>query len=138
MDTIRFEDSFQALFDCAVFWGSYLLRNFPGADSTDFYIFLGLAAIPVTFTLMGLAYMSWQHCHRMGKYCTCTCCKDLEKRDVNDIYGTYARGWDGEGEYGDGDKVYVSHSNSEYQSYDYMETELDTRIRDQNSTYGSN
>ena len=70
-------------------------------------------------------------------HCTCTCCKDLEKRDVNDIYGTYARGWDGEGEYGDGDKVFVSHSNPEYQSYDYVETDLDNRIRDQNSTYYS-
>ena len=108
------------------------------SGANDFYIFLGLSAIPVIFTLIGVAYMSWHHCHRLGKYFTCTCCKDLEKRDVNDIYGTYARGWDGEGEYGDGDKVYVSHSNSEYQSYDYMETELDTRIRDQNSTYGSN
>ena len=38
----------------------------------------------------------------------------MEKRDVNDIYGMYGRGWDGEGEYGDGDKVYVSHSNPEY------------------------
>ena len=94
--------------------------------------------MPVTFTLIGLAYMSWQHCHRMGKYCTCTCCKDLEKRDVNDIYGTYARGWDGEGEYGDGDRVYVSHSNPEYQSYDYVETDLNNRVRDQNSLYGGN
>ena len=90
------------------------------------------------FTLIGLVYMSWQHCHLLCKYCTYTCCKDLEKRDVNDIYGTYARGWDGEGDYGDGDKVYVSHSNSEYQSYDYVETELDNRIRDQNSMYSNN
>ena len=90
------------------------------------------------FTLIGLVYMSWQRCHLLCKYFTCACFKDLEKRDVNDIYGTYARGWDGEGDYGDGDKVYVSHSNSEYQSYDYVETDLGNRIRDQNSTYGSN
>ena len=47
---------------------------------------------------------------------------------MNDIYGTYARGWDGEGEYGDGDKVYVSNLNPEYQSYDYVETDLDNRV----------
>ena len=108
------------------------------AESNAFHIFLGLASIPVIFTLIGVVYMSWQHCHRLSKYFTCTCCKDLEKRDVNDIYGTYARGWDGEGDYGDGDKVYVSHSNPEYQSYDYVETELDSRIRDQNSMYSRN
>lgn len=103
-----------------------------------FYIFLGLASIPVTFTLIGFVYMSWQHCHRMSKYCTCcNLCKDLEKRDVNDIYRTYARGWDGEGEYGDGDKVYVSNVNPEYQSYDYVETDLDNRVRDRNSKYSS-
>ena len=98
---------------------------------------MGLAAIPVIFTLIGLAHMSWHQCHLLNKYFTCTCCKDLEKRDVNDIYGTYARGWDGEGEYGDGDKVCVSNSNPEYQSYDYVETDLDNRIRDQNSMYSS-
>ena len=89
------------------------------------------------FTLIGVVYMSWQRCHLLKKYFTCTCCKDLEKRDVNDIYGTYARGWDGEGEYGDGDKVYVSNSNPEYQSYDYVETDLDNRVRDRNSQYRS-
>ena len=34
--------------------------------------------------------------------------------DLNDTYGTYARGWDGEGEYGDGDKVYVTDTNRYY------------------------
>ena len=36
--------------------------------------------------------------------------KGLPRRtvDANPIYGTYSRGWDGEGEYGDGDKVYVT------------------------------
>ena len=38
------------------------------------------------------------------------------KEDKNDTYGTYARGWDGEGEYGDGDKVYVSDANVYYGS----------------------
>ena len=38
------------------------------------------------------------------------------KEDKNDTYGTYARGWDGEGDYGDGDKVYVSDANVYYGS----------------------
>ena len=47
------------------------------------------------------------------------CCprrRNSMKEDKNDIYGTYARGWDGEGEYGDGDKVYVSDANTYYGS----------------------
>ena len=41
------------------------------------------------------------------------------KEDVNDLYGTYAKGWDNddddsEGEYGDGDKVYVTDTNDYY------------------------
>ena len=47
------------------------------------------------------------------------CCprrRNSMKVDKNDIYGTYARGWDGEGEYGDGDKVYVSDANTYYSS----------------------
>ena len=82
-----------------------------GFGSNGFYIFLGLASIPVIFTIIGCVYMINTNCT-----CTCNCalCKTLEKRDVNDIYGTYARGWDGEGDYGDGDKVYVCDSNTYY------------------------
>ena len=40
----------------------------------------------------------------------------IEKEEVNDVYGTYARGADGEGDYGDGDKVYISDSNVYYGS----------------------
>ena len=109
--------------------------KFSEPESSGFNIFLGLAAIPVTFTLIGLAYMCWQRCSVRCE--RCASCKDLEKRDVNDIYGTYARGCDGEGEYGDGDKVYVNHSNPEYQSYDYMESDLDNTMRDNNSQYSS-
>ena len=67
-------------------------------ESSELYIFLGLASIPVVFTLIGLAHMIWKNCDLRCK--CCALCKDLEKQDVNDIYGTYARGWDGEGEYG--------------------------------------
>ena len=47
------------------------------------------------------------------------CCKRPTpmKEDVNDLYGTYAKGWDdddSEGEYGDGDKVYVTDTNDYY------------------------
>ena len=34
--------------------------------------------------------------------------------DENPIYGTYSRGLDGEGDYGDGDKVYVTDTNDYY------------------------
>ena len=52
---------------------------------------------------------------------------------MNDIYGRYAR----EGEYSDGDKVYLFNVNPEYQSYDYVETNLDNIVRDCNSQYSS-
>ena len=39
------------------------------------------------------------------------------KMDINsDVYGTYSRGEGGEGEYGDGDRVYVQDSNDYYGS----------------------
>ena len=34
--------------------------------------------------------------------------------DENHTYGTYARGWDGEGDYGDGDVVEVVDNNDYY------------------------
>ena len=37
-----------------------------------------------------------------------------ESSEENHMYGTYSRGWDGEGDYGDGDNVYVTDTNSEY------------------------
>ena len=83
--------------------------------SKEFSIFLGLAAIPVLMTLVGCVYMCKTNCHLPKGKCSC-CCENREKRDVNDIYGTYARGEDGEGDYGDGDKVYVSDSNTYYGS----------------------
>ena len=89
----------------------------PDPESNAFHIFLGLAAIPVVFTLIGCVYMIRTNCNLKERcIACCALCKPLEKRDVNDIYGTYARGWDGEGEYGDGDKVYVSDANTYYGS----------------------
>ena len=89
----------------------------PDPESNAFHIFLGLASIPVVFTLIGCVYMIRTNCNLRDKCSVCCAlCKTLEKRDVNDIYGTYARGWDGEGEYGDGDKVYVSDANTYYGS----------------------
>ena len=37
-----------------------------------------------------------------------------ENTEENHIYGTYSRGWYEEGEYGDGDKVYVTDTNDYY------------------------
>ena len=79
---------------------------------TAFQIFLGLASIPVVMTIIGVIFMCKNNCH-LKRNC-CAVCEDLEKKDINDIYGTYARGWDGEGDYGDGDKVYVCDSNTYY------------------------
>jgi hypothetical protein len=32
----------------------------------------------------------------------------------NPLYGTYSRGWDGEGDYGDGDRVEITDNNPYY------------------------
>ena len=37
-----------------------------------------------------------------------------ENKDLNPVYGTYSRGGDGEGDYGDGDVVEMSDRNSMY------------------------
>ena len=50
--------------------------------------------------------------------------------DENHTYGTYARGWDGEGEYGDGDVVEVVDNNELYGGAGEAET------RDNNEYYG--
>ena len=41
---------------------------------------------------------------------------ESENFDENPDYGTYSRGWFGEGNYGDGDKVYVTDTNDYYTS----------------------
>ena len=38
----------------------------------------------------------------------------IVKTDNNDTYGTYARGWDGEGDYGDGDQIEMTDHNPVY------------------------
>ena len=50
--------------------------------------------------------------------------------DENETYGTYARGWDGEGDYGDGDVVEVVENNEFYGGAGGAET------RDNNEYYG--
>ena len=83
------------------------------ASPTAFKIFLGLASIPVALAIIGVIYM----CKKCSLKPNCRALsQDFEKEDINDTYGTYARGWDGEGEYGDGDKVYVTDSNTYYDS----------------------
>ena len=80
-----------------------------------FHIFLGLASIPVVFTLIGCVYMAWSRRSLMKQRC-CPRRRNSMKEDKNDVYGTYARGWGGEGDYGDGDKVYVEDANVYYGS----------------------
>ena len=41
---------------------------------------------------------------------------DIKKTDENPTYGTYSRGCEEDGEYGDGDKVYVTDANDYYAS----------------------
>jgi hypothetical protein len=38
----------------------------------------------------------------------------VERKDVNSIYGMYHRGWDGEGDYGDGDQMEIRDTNDYY------------------------
>jgi uncharacterized membrane protein len=40
--------------------------------------------------------------------------KTKERSDINPIYGLYHRGWDGEGDYGDGDQQEVTDNNELY------------------------
>ena len=75
---------------------------------------MGLASIPVAFTLVGLGYMCWTTaCCNLKSKCTDRG-NGVEKEDINNVYGTYSRGWYGEGEYGDGDKVYATDTNETY------------------------
>ena len=78
--------------------------------------------------------MFWWNCNLKKGIC-CDLCKKMEKRDVNDVYGTYARGWDGEGEYGDGEKVYVSDNNENYSS-DYSAGAETSQTTENNPYYG--
>ena len=87
-----------------------------GASPTTFQILLGLASIPVALTIIGVIYMCKTKCSLKPNCRCCALSQDVQKEDINDTYGTYARGWDGEGEYGDGDKVYVTDSNTYYDS----------------------
>ena len=79
---------------------------------------MGLASIPVALTLVGLVYLCWTRtCCNLKSKCS-NCCKrtvTVEKEDINNDYGTYSRGWYEEGEYGDGDKVYVTDTNECYE-----------------------
>ena len=59
--------------------------------------------------------MCRSHWSLMKKRC-CPKRENLMKEDKNDTYRTYARGWNGKGDYGDGDKVYVTDTNVYYGS----------------------
>ena len=65
--------------------------EFSVLEGDEFQVFLGLASIPVVFTLIGLAHMIWKNCDLKCK--CCALCKDLEKQDVNDIYLCQGVGW---------------------------------------------
>ena len=98
----------------SIYIGNRLADKHIISGVNSFHIFLGLASIPVCMTIVGLSYMFWTNPIK------CKCCKKREssmKMDINsDVYGTYSRGEDGGGEYGDGDRVYVQDSNDYYGS----------------------
>ena len=99
-------------------------------------------------TVGGLVYMSWKLCDCS---CCCLCLKDLEKKDVNQIYGDYYYS-DGERRAGDMEVFLrnpskswpnilnqVEDSNPEYSSSSiYMESKMDTMAKDNNPEYGYN
>ena len=86
------------------------------SESVGFHIFLGLASIPVALTLVGLVYLCWTRaCCNLKSKCRVWCKRTVEKEDINNDYGTYSRGWYEEGDYGDGDKVYVTDTNECYE-----------------------
>ena len=68
------------------------------------------------------------------------CCrrrKEIVKRDYNDIYGTYARGWDGEGDYGDGDRIEMTDQNPVYGTYVVVDSTYHMLMADHNPDYGT-
>jgi len=97
------------------------------ASSIGLFIFIGLASIPVTMTIGGLLFMCKTNCELQ---CCCTC-KNLEKRDVNLIYGQYY--------YPDGRRMAtemeVKDRNPYYATLN-MDGNMDTRVVDNNPGYG--
>ena len=72
----------------------------------------------------------------------CKCCNKREssmKMDINSgVYATYSRGEDGEGEYGDGDKVYFNDSNVYYGVDNENQGKDGDCTTDRNSNYSDN
>ena len=62
-------------------------ENRAETEAQGFFIFIGLASIPVTFTLVGLIYLCRTQFKRQRK--CCSLCVSLEKKDDNPDYGTY-------------------------------------------------
>ena len=59
--------------------------------------------LSITVAVVGL--ICWQKNKKNG---------EVAPSEENPVYGSYARSWSGGGEYGDGDKVYVTDNNSYY------------------------
>ena len=80
-------------------------------DQTMIPIIIGVAVTFLASIPALVIIICWvkKKCRREPK-------KEKENTDENDTYGTYSRGWDGEGEYGDGDNVYVTDTNYYYAS----------------------
>ena len=73
-------------------------------------IFVGIASTFLVAILVVVGIICW----KKKKIDKSVPSSKNTKTDENHIYGTYSRGWDGEGYYGDGDKVYVTDTNDYY------------------------
>ena len=64
----------------------FSLLNLVIIKDVGWFIFIGMISFVGLLTVGGLVYMSWKLCDCS---CCCLCLKDLEKKDVNRIYGDY-------------------------------------------------
>ena len=121
------------------------------------YIFIAMVCFVVLLTLIGLVHMIRHNCRVQCKVQCCFSCKEEEKEDINLDYGTY---YSADGERRDNImevsvvfpflyyllifvrlktvQFQARDQNSEYYDYDYMESNMDNIVRDNNSQYINN
>ena len=66
-----------------------------------------VAFVVLSITVAIVSFICWQNNEKKS---------NVTLSEENEVYGSYARDVNGEGEYGDGDKVYVTDKNSYYAS----------------------
>ena len=68
-----------------------------------------VAFVVLSITVAIVSFICWQKNEKKSN-------GEVTLSEENQVYGSYARNVNGEGEYGDGDKVYVTDKNSYYAS----------------------